>query len=49
MSDDADDFLDESLVRRDLSIPAVHQLFHNNGNDGIELQIDLVAAAQRGE
>lgn len=49
MSDDADDFLDESLIRRDLSIPVIYQLFHQDGNDGIELQVDLVATAQRGE
>lgn len=46
MSEDADHLLHEGLVRGDLSIPAVDTIFDENGNDGVQLQIDVVAAGQ---
>jgi len=38
--------LHKALIGCNLPIPALNQVLHNNGNNGIQLQVDIVAAGQ---
>lgn len=45
--DDVQDLRHKRLIRGDLAVPALHKLAHDDGEEGIQLQIDIVAARQR--
>ena len=36
----------ESLVRGDPAVPALHKLAEDDGQEGVQLQVDIVAARQ---
>ena len=45
--DQVDDLGDERPVRRDLGVPAVDELLDDDGQDGVELEVHIVAARER--
>jgi hypothetical protein len=47
MGNDLHDLGHEGLVRRDLVVPLLHKFPQYDGDDGVELEIDIVAAGQR--
>lgn len=49
MGDYLDDFGHKGLVRGDLVVPVLHKLAEKDGYKGVELQVDVVAARERGQ
>lgn len=47
VSYDMYDLIREHSIRRDLGVPSVHQIFQNNGYNGVELEVHLVGTRQR--
>lgn len=46
MRDDADHLVDEGSVGREVGVPGVDELADHDGDDGVELEVDLVRAGQ---
>lgn len=46
MCDDVDNLCDKGLVRGDLVVPGLHKVAQYDGDDGVELQVDVVPARQ---
>lgn len=49
MGDDAHNLGDKLLVGRDASVPALHELAQYDGQQRVQLQIDVVPARERRE
>ena len=47
--DDPHHLFHQALIGRELAVPAVEELFDGDGDEAVELQIDLVAARERWE
>lgn len=46
MGDNLDYLGDKGLVGRDLRIPVLHEFLQDDGNEGIKLQIHIIATSQ---
>lgn len=46
MGDDIDNLVNEIVIDGDALIPALYELIQNDGNDGVELDVDIVGAGQ---
>jgi hypothetical protein len=44
--DYANHLLHESLIRRYLAVPTVHEFLDDDGDDGVKLEINIVAASE---
>ena len=49
VGDDPHHLFHEALVGGELAVPAVEEVFDDDGDEGVELEVDLVAARERGE
>ena len=41
------DLIDERMIRRNLCVPRVQELAHDDRYEGVKLQVNLIAAGER--
>lgn len=47
--DDVHQLVDEDMIRRELAVPRIHKVPNDDGDEGVELQVDLIRAGQGGQ